>query len=194
MWQAAVLSFLRCYPFHGHRHTSIILCLRSTGPGFEVLCSSNSCSRFLIPTSETLPVGHKKITEPINAVRRFADALRRPSTGSRAHCPCGCPIRVPCSFFLFPLLLVVPTCETGAGDSVVACPCKEAFARVSWLPSFGYFLWAPFLWPHQIDCCQMFSSLRIKHTVLHIGQVQWSRAMGNQSRTLIQEDTYEVRL
>lgn len=45
----------------------------------------------------------------------------------------------------FPLLLVVPTCETGAGDSVVACPCKEAFARVSWLPSFGYFLWAPFL-------------------------------------------------
>jgi len=35
-----------------------------------------ACSTFLIfPNAETLPVGHKKITEPINAVRRLGDAL-----------------------------------------------------------------------------------------------------------------------
>jgi len=110
-----------------------------------------ACSTFLIfPNAETLPVGHKKITEPINAVRRLGDALVHIVHIDRMSSSLSVWFPFPCSCVLAPV--IIPTCVSqGAGVSAAAWPCCSCACLLaygsspppSFLLSLGTFLWVP---------------------------------------------------
>lgn len=100
MWHAAI-SFQPCLclcpsPCHRYYCSSCLQHFDYPGPAVDrfefvpvpvlfLLHSRSFPFLFRCCAVEALPVGHKKITEPINAVRRFTD--RMSSSLSLAHCP-----------------------------------------------------------------------------------------------------------
>jgi len=143
-----VLHSLRPFfpPSPRNCNTSIILCLRSTGPGFDM-----PVPLFLF--SRTLKRCQLAIKKSLNQLMQCAD-LAMPSstlstsTGCRAHCPCGSPFHVPVSW-----LLLLSQVVFHKEQEFLRRFGLSAVARASWLMaahppppfllSLGTFLWVP---------------------------------------------------